>query len=109
MNIAQIKRIIKANTKKIQSFVVAGEGVYFVTYLPSGTGGPYKSLNKIRLALKKAGANVSRVIERSVKAGYDTRSRMTFRVDNDFEINCCFTSDDGITSLVVLNIVEFVD
>lgn len=109
MNIAQIKRVIKANAKKIQSFVVAEEGVYFVTYLPTSASDAYKNVNKIRLALKKAGANVSRIIERDVQTGLEEQVRVTFRVDDNFEFNYCFVGGNYITDLVVLNIVEFVD
>ena len=107
MNITQIKRVLKANTKKIQSFVLAEEGVYFVTFFPASRPDGLKSMTKISLALKKAGAKVSKIIEQKSKSD-PSKYRITFMVDNNFEISYCFVQGDEITSLMVLNIVELI-
>lgn len=104
MNIAQIKKVIKANSKKIQSFVIPEDGIYFVTYAPKSSKDSYAQFNKIRLALKKAGGRVSKIIEKEVYAGTEHRGLMAFTLDDNFDFYCCFDCCNSITDLMVIEI-----
>ena len=104
MNIAQIKKVIKANATRILSFITPEDGIYFVTYLPKSSMDSYTAFNKIRLALKKAGGKVSKIIEHEVNAGTEYRGYMVFTIDDNFDVYCCFDCCNSITELMTIEI-----